>query len=90
MFCGNEFKCRTQHHEIEDLTHEEMHRQRFENLSLDDKVDMLETIRTNLMRYHTKLLLKGGNEETESKIRTMCLKAAQLAQSLDSEDEDGQ
>jgi len=42
------------------------------------------------MRYHTKVLLKGGDEETESKIRTTYLKAIQLAQSVDQDEAEGE
>jgi len=42
MFCGTDFRCRTEHAEIEGSNHEEMHRQRFEDSSFEEKGKILE------------------------------------------------
>jgi len=84
IFCGETYNCSTDFCEDETLLHGIAHQKHFESLQIDDKLQIVNSIKTNLIRYHTKLLLsKDRDEQKLAEIGIVFAKALQLFESID-------
>ncbi len=91
MFCGDTLNCCTDFREEETLLHGSMHEKYFGSLeTLEEKLQIVNTIKRNLSRYYHKLLMnKDRDEQDEQKIAEigkMFLKALQLFDSINDSD----